>query len=474
MIQASLDVAQGQGRDRSRIRMTMRSRRSRRRTFAVGAMAVAAAVTMASPATAAVPTGPASLVPATGTPHFPLGTTPTYQIRQLVECGSTMYAVGTFSQIISGGTTYTRNGAFSFSATAPYTLTSWDPEVNGTVNSIAFADGDCGHAYLGGSFTTVGGVAAKNIADVDTTTGALVPGFNGNAGGAVNTIVYWGGHLIVGGKFTSVAGGSANPYLASLNPATGKNDGWMTLPISGIYSYNDLAGHHSATNVTQVYNMQISHGGTRMLIEGVFTSVGGKARRQIAMLDLSSTGATVDLWHSTDFDVNCAVAQPFYLQAAAWSADDSVVFTASTGARPATGSGYYAAKPRTGPCDAASAYPSVSTAVAHLWINYTGCDSLYATVADGSTAYFGGHERWASNPNGCDTKGSGAVDAPGMVGLNPLTGAVKYNPTRDRGLGADDMIVTAEGLWVASDNYKGTDKCGGVSGLSGICLLPYS
>ena len=43
-------------------------------------------------------TGPVSPVPATGTPALaPTGVTE--QVRQLVECGGTMYAVGSFTQI---------------------------------------------------------------------------------------------------------------------------------------------------------------------------------------------------------------------------------------------------------------------------------------------------------------------------------------------------------------------------------------
>ena len=45
--------------------------------------------------------------------------------------------------------------------------------------------------------------------------------------------------------------------------------------------------------------------------------------------------------------------------------------------------------------------------------------------------------------------------------------------SRDRGLGADDMLLTSAGLWIASDNQAGSNMCGGVSGLSGICFLPY-
>jgi hypothetical protein len=108
-----------------------------------------------------------------------------------------------------------------------------------------------------------------------------------------------------------------------------------------------------------------------------------------------------------------------------------------------------------------------------LWVNYTGCDSLFSTAADSGAAYFGGHERWADNSDGCNVAGPGAVRAPGMVGLSPAAGAVVWNPTRSRGLGADGMLITRAGLWIASDTFNNADKCGGVSGHAGICFMPY-
>ena len=97
-----------------------------------------------------------------------------------------MYAVGTFTEISGYNgtktTTVTRHNIFSFSATAPFTLTSWNPDVNGTVNTIAFNGGNCADAYIGGQFTSAGGAAATNIAEIGTPTGALVPRFSHHAG----------------------------------------------------------------------------------------------------------------------------------------------------------------------------------------------------------------------------------------------------------------------------------------------------
>jgi hypothetical protein len=410
-------------------------------------------------------TGPVSSTPAVGTPQL-ASTGTTEQVRQLAQCGGTMYAVGTFTEIQRYTTQYARNNAFSFSATAPYKVTSWNPNVNGIVNSIAFTP-DCSQAYLGGVFTSVNGTAVKNIAEVSTSTGAVNTAFKSSAGGQVETLLTYGSHLLTGGYFTSINGSSANPYFTSLNTTTGKDDGFLNLAISGNYQFPGVS-----SNPTRVFNQQLSNGGTLDLVEGDFTSVGGQPRQQIFMLNLSGTTATVTPWTSDEFNVACATVEPFYVQAAAWSPDDSEIYIGTTGYHPngmPTGG-----SPRTGLCDAAAAFPATQADVGHLWVNYTGCDSLYSAAADGSTAYFGGHERWSSNPSGCDFAGPGAIAAPGMEGLDPATGALTFNPTRDRGLGADDMLVTSGGLWIASDNADGSSKCGGVYGYAGICLLPYS
>ena len=109
------------------------------------------------------PPGVVSAMPVTNTPHLATTTPTTEQIRQLVQCGGTMYAVGTFSTIRKGSTSYARTDIFSFKATAPYTVTSWAPEVVGStstretgtdaINSIAFNGGNCAVAYIGGHFT---------------------------------------------------------------------------------------------------------------------------------------------------------------------------------------------------------------------------------------------------------------------------------------------------------------------------------
>jgi hypothetical protein len=226
---------------------------------AATAIAVAA-VSVAGLAPAGAAGGPVLATPDAGTPQL-AATTSTEQIRQLVDCGGTMYAVGTFTSISQGGTTFTRDNVFSFSDTSPFAITPWAPDVNGTVNSIAFSGGNCADAYIGGHFTAVGSTAVKNIAEIDTTVGNVVPGFKDNASGTVNTLLAVNGHLLAGGAFKGINGSKTGPYYASLNPATGTDDGYLSLGVSGNYVYPKVK-----TNNTQIYNQQLSPNGLYVLV----------------------------------------------------------------------------------------------------------------------------------------------------------------------------------------------------------------
>ena len=159
------------------------------------------------------------------------------------------------------------------------------------------------------------------------------------------------------------------------------------------------------------------------------------------MLNVGGSSATVTGWTSPEWDgsdptqpYQCAGVEPFYTQAP----------------------------------------------VTHEWVNYTGCDSLYSAAADANAAYFGGHERFSMNSNDCDAQGDGGYNVPGMEGLDPANGNLYVTAdgsagyySRDRGLGADDMLATSAGLWIASDNLDGSQNCGPATNLSGICFLPY-
>ena len=297
------------------------------------------------------PAGVVSATPASSTPRLATTSSPREQIRQIVRCRGTMYAVGSFSVIKQGSRSYGRTDIVSFSATSPYRVTSWSPRVVGStktdedgaaaVNSIAFSGGNCANAYIGGNFTRVNGTPANNIAEISTRTGNVVSRFGRSANGRVNTLAAVRGHLLVGGTFTSV-NGDRTARMASLSPSTGRGDGFANLSIAG----------------SQVYNQQVSHGGTLDLVEGVFSSAGGVSRHQIFMLNVGGSRASVTGWTSRDFGAACT--ESFWARAAAWSPDDSTVYLATTGYHVVGGSNHGA---RSGPCDAALAYPATRASV---------------------------------------------------------------------------------------------------------------
>ncbi|MDQ6687913.1 MAG: hypothetical protein M3Z50_09980, partial [Actinomycetota bacterium] len=296
---------------------------------------------------------------------------------------------------------------------------------------------------------------------------AVDPSFVHTIAGRVAHMEVMQGHLLVGGYFPG--------YLKSVSPVTGAGDGYAMPTISGSYVFSGVK-----PNPSRVWNMSPSPDGNAVLIMGDFTSVGGLARRQIFRLNLGPT-ATVSAWYSPGtgvlgssyqygFNEDCATVEPFWLQDASWSPDMSKIYIATTGYKP-----WYlsSSAPRTELCDAAAGFPATETNVAPLWINYTGCDSLFSTAADANTVYFGGHQRWFNNPFGCDQPGLDSVVAPGMAGLDPNTGDIKWNPHRGRGLGADDMTLTPAGLWIASDNQANTSTCAQSWSRMGICFMPY-
>ena len=438
------------------------------------AVAAASVLTLAAPlvgqgsSTAAepvTPPGPVSTTAASFTPWLP-ASAPGQFVQEIVQCGPTMYAVGKIGTVNQGTSTFGRGNAFSFSATTGQ-MTGWNPQVNGTVKSITFSP-DCATAYLGGVFTAAGGVSAKNLVAVDAATGAVISSFRHSANAGVDTLEYTHGVVLTGGSFTSI-NGSSRRMLASLDPRTGVATSYANLAIAG--------GYPKSPN-SRVFKMALSHSGSKVLITGVFTNIGGQPRQQVAMLDLDTPTVTVDGWYPVEFNGTCQANANFYTKGASWSPDDQTVYAATTGYKPPTGPGSSTSLPRGGVCDAAIALPVTSTTVYHTWINYTGCDSLFDVVADQNDVYVGGHQRFLDNTYGCDAAGPGSAARSGIGGVDPVSGkATAWNPGRSRGHGVNDLLLTPQGLWIASDNGSklgASQKCAGALNHGGICLLPYS
>jgi hypothetical protein len=407
----------------------------------------AVAATTTTGVTTSEASGPTiSSVPASWTPRLVSANS---TIRQLVPHGNVMYAVGTFSAIAdAGGHTYVRHNVFAFNMTTGAVL-RWRPYVHGGVYSAAVsADGTS--VYLGGTFTQINKVGVSRLAKVSAVTGYVDKRFRGRANAIVTSLLLHRGRLIAGGRFTAI-GGVHRDVLASVSRTTGSATSYLRLHIGG-----------RVTNAgpTRVVKLAVSHGGGRVLAMGNFTTVAGHLRRQIFMANLGSTRASLNSWHAPIFYKTCKFPQ--YVRAAAWTPDDRKLVVANTGDH------------GTSPlCDAAAMFPASGRNAAPMWVNRTGCDSLFSTAVTSSAVYVGGHERWANNATGCNSASTGAVSRPGVGAIGYGGLATSWNPTRSRGRGADDMRLTSQGLWIASDNFLGSVYCAGRYH-PGLCLFPYT
>jgi hypothetical protein len=153
-------------------------------------------------------------------------------------------------------------------------------------------------------------------------------------------------------------------------------------------------------------------------------------------------------WRYTPLQQMCAASSlPDYMRDVDFSPDGSYFVFVSTGFVPLSGQIGIAL------CDAASRFETANLSPTRpTWINYTGGDTLHSVAVTDLAVYVQGHQRWLNNPQGRDSAGPGAVSRPGIGAINTTTGlALAWNPTKDRGVGGKDLLVTARGLWVGSD-----------------------
>ena len=153
-------------------------------------------------------------------------------------------------------------------AQAADALTTFNPNLNGTVNAIAYGDGV---TYLGGSFSSVS-YNSGSMARLDETTGLPDPNFPQVTNGLVDHILADGaGGWSISGEFTTVAGVTRN-HIAHILP-------------------NETLDPNFNPNAdNRVYNLKLI--GSTLYCAGMFANIGGAARSKIAAIDATTGIAT--------------------------------------------------------------------------------------------------------------------------------------------------------------------------------------
>jgi len=194
-----------------------------------------------------------------------------------------------------------------------------------------------------------------------------------------------------------------------------------------------------------VSKIDVTPDGTRMVAIGNFLTASGLDRDQIAMVNLTSTTATVDPnWRTARYTDDCIFsAYDSYIRDVDFAPDGSYfVWSRPAARRPAR----CATPPPAGRPTAPARGPAELDRLHRR---------RHAAVRrdHGTAVYVGGHERWLNNSNGRDFAGAGAVPRPGVAALDPANGLpFSWNPGRNpRGAGAYAVYSTPTGLWVGSD-----------------------
>jgi hypothetical protein len=353
-------------------------------------------------------------------------------VYKMAEVNGILYAGGEFSSVTPaagvGGGTVNRSNIVAFDA-ATGVIQSFAPSINGQVWAIVAANDAL---YVGGTFSSVNGVARRGLVKLNPTTGVVDTAFNAGLNSTVREAAVVNGRLIISGTFSK--------RVQAVNLTTGADTGYINIPFSGSVSSN--------AGPTEVYRFAVDPAGTRLVGVGNFTSVGGQTRYRAFMLTLGATSASLNAWDYVPLRNMCAAASiPDYMRDVDFSPDGRYFVLISTGFVPQTG------QIGTALCDAAARFETdVPSPVRPTWINYTGGDTLHSGAVTDRAVYVQGHQRWLDNANGRDSAAPGSVSRPGIGALDPVTGkALSWNPTKDRGVGGKDLLVTPRGLWVGSD-----------------------
>ncbi|MEU2610808.1 malectin domain-containing carbohydrate-binding protein [Micromonospora sp. NPDC007271] len=421
-----------------------------RSVSALGAAALGLAVLftpvpgLAAPALAAPAPGHTTMVgelPSDKTPNINDG-----NVLAIYDAGTKVIVGGSFTRAQDRGsqtTEVTRNNVLAFDKATGKIDNSFVPEVDGEVTAI-IAGPTPGTVYLAGRFNNVGTAKFRKLVLLNIADGTPVAGFKSPAfDGVVKDIALVGDRLLVGGIFETVNGTTARNGLASLNPATGAVDDYLTVALTEHHNWTPTNGGASAGVGAE--KLAVSPDGKHLVVIGNFKKADNVLHDQIVRIDLGDTSATIADWNTDRYTAACKyTAFDSYMRDVAFAPNGKYFVVVTTGA------------PYAGTlCDTATRWETSGTGAGQepTWANYSGGDTFLSVGISEEAIYVGGHIRWANNPLGRDRAAAGAVPRASIAALDPASGLpLSWNPGRHpRGYGVTEMLVTEQGLWLGSD-----------------------
>lgn len=427
----------------------MRHGRAKTLLALCGALTLAATLAYAAPADAVnvAHTSIVNQAPANFTPNILNG-----RVNALLVMGNTVFVGGTFTQVQAAHstTTLTRNYLFSFNATTGAISTTFLPTLNGEVEALAQGS-DGASVFVGGAFTnTNGNTNYPRLVRVNAANGQTIASFQPKPNRIVTDLVNRNGLLYASGEFATIHG-QAFSGLARLNQTSGVPDPTLNLP------FTDPRVDPVHGGRMRVWRIDVTPDGTRLVAAGNFMQVGGVPRVQIAVLDLSTTPATVSSWQADYFPLLtdqatpwCSSIFPWYIRGLDISPDGSYFAVSTTGAN----------IPGHPSCDSLSRWnPYGQGPQQPTWTTSMGGDTPETVLITGAAIYVGGHEQWVNDPYNpircgvCPNPFPGGVARKGFEAHDPLNGLpFTWNPGRNpRGKGVLAMVSTPTGFFFGSD-----------------------
>ena len=293
-------------------------------------------------------------------------------VYALLATADRVYVGGGFAQIAGSPR---RNLAALDLATAQ--ALQWDPSVGGEpvqVRALALSGQTL---YLGGAFTSVGGVVRNSLAAVDVGTGAVTswnPRPEPNVlPPPVRALAVSGTNLIVGGHFTSI-GGSFRTNLAAVSSVNGFATSWNPSPDGEIDSIAVVANTIFAT--------------------GTFANIGGMPRTSLAAIDAALGIATA--WNPSPTPPLQTLERIYVSRSAPLIVDGDRLFVGGSFTN-------IAGQTRSG-----AASFDLATGGITAWNPYAIAGQVNSLAAQGDRAYIGGSFR---SVNGVPRRGLAALDS---------------------------------------------------------------